>query len=61
MDTGYSNIQTEAYFVVPSLWETTLKFLEESKAKAKGWFREEEGENWLDLISNDGGKNYNLR
>ncbi|GAA5952751.1 hypothetical protein JCM3765_002264 [Sporobolomyces pararoseus] len=58
---GFSQIQFEAFFVVPTLWKTTLAFIEESKAKEKGWIREGEGENWLDLISEDGGRSYNLK
>ncbi|GAA5912602.1 uncharacterized protein JCM6883_005322 [Sporobolomyces salmoneus] len=58
---GYSQVVQEALYVIPTLWNTTLAFLKDSKAEEKGWFKPKEKEaNWLDFISNDEGKSYNL-
>ncbi|GAA6060450.1 hypothetical protein JCM10212_000043 [Sporobolomyces blumeae] len=55
---GFSQIEIEAPFVIPTLWETTLSFLEESKAKEKGWIPDR---NWQELISEDGLKTYSRK
>ncbi|GAA5854807.1 hypothetical protein JCM5353_007390 [Sporobolomyces roseus] len=57
---GFSQTVPEAPWVIPTLWQTTLDFIRDSKAREKGWIKEGEEENWLDLISDDGGKTYNL-
>ncbi|GAA5886480.1 hypothetical protein JCM16303_001424 [Sporobolomyces ruberrimus] len=57
---GYSQIEHESLYVIPSLWETTLSFLQDANAREQGWYRQMSKENWLDLISDDRGKSYNL-
>ena len=58
---GFSQTVPEAAWVIPTLWKTTLDFIRDSKARERGWIKEGNEENWLDLISDDGGKTYNLR
>ena len=58
---GFSQIFEEQLYVIPSLWNTTLTFIRDSQARKKGWIRAGKEENWLDLISDDGGETYNLR
>lgn len=58
---GFSQIFEEQLYVIPSLWNTTLNFIRDNQARKKGWIRAGKEENWLDLISDDGGETYNLR
>ena len=58
---GFSQTVPEAAWVIPTLWKTTLDFIRDSKARERGWIKEGNEDNWLDLISDDGGKTYNLR
>ncbi|GAA5872361.1 hypothetical protein JCM1840_004138, partial [Sporobolomyces johnsonii] len=53
---GYSIIDWEADFVIPTLWNTTRKFLADSKAEEKGWLPRD---NNLGFVSADGGETYN--
>ncbi|GAA5919289.1 hypothetical protein JCM1841_006545 [Sporobolomyces salmonicolor] len=55
---GYSVLEWEAEFVIPTLWNTTRDFLADSKAEEKGWLP---SDNNLEFVSGDGGETYNHR
>ncbi|GAA5973262.1 hypothetical protein JCM21900_006032 [Sporobolomyces salmonicolor] len=55
---GYSILEWEAEFVIPTLWNTTRDFLADSKAEEKGWLP---SDNNLEFVSGDGGETYNHR
>ncbi|GAA6057989.1 hypothetical protein JCM3770_004601 [Rhodotorula araucariae] len=52
---GFTNVDQEAPFVVPTLWQTTQQFMRQAP---RHYFPEGRDESF---VSNDGGKNYNYR
>ncbi|GAA5905290.1 hypothetical protein JCM6882_003737 [Rhodosporidiobolus microsporus] len=49
---GFSNLDTEALFVVPTLWQRTQEFMEKAKEKHPDWFPEGRDEGFL--LNKDG-------
>lgn len=52
---GFANVDQEAEFVIPTLWQTTQQFMQQAP---KHYFPEGRDESF---VSGDGGKSYNHR